>query len=360
MGTKRTHTTLSLYWKCQILGWGTVSLLWLYIALVRDQFALTHALINYVLDVTICIGLTHAYRAMALRANWNQLEIKGLIKRVVPSILVLAVLFMLIMNLKTSAYIYLVNHNNTFIENLSIWNPVLITGLRHMAIWVLAYHAYHFYVKEVNTAKANAQLSVIAKQSQLDNLSAQLNPHFLFNSLNSIKSLIIENPSIARRAIDLLSDLLRSSLYEKEHMTLSIADELALVKDYVELEQLRFEERLHVNFTIDPNLEKYKIPPLSIQLLVENAIKHGVDKQLEGGTIHIVIQERGGYVAITVKNPGTISVGGPKGLGLKNLKDRLLLQYDGRAKFTIEPTTEHEVVATLMIPTEKAWEPIQH
>ena len=342
------------------MGWGTVSLLWLYIALVRDQFEITHALINYVLDVSICIGLTHAYRAIALKANWNQLEIKGLIRKVIPSILILSVLFMLIMNLKTSAYIYLVLDRDTFMENLSVWNPVLITGLRHMAIWVLAYHAYHFYVKEVNTAKANAQLSVIAKQSQLDNLSAQLNPHFLFNSLNSIKSLIIENPSIARRAIDLLSDLLRSSLYEKEHMTISIAEELALVKDYVELEQLRFEERLHVEFDIYQTLEKFKIPPLSIQLLVENAIKHGVDKQLDGGTVHISLKEQDGFVKIIVKNPGTFSNDGQGGLGLKNLKERLLLQYDGKAKLAIDSTTEQEVVATLLIPTEKAWEPIQH
>ena len=356
METKRTNTStrLSLYWKCQFVGWGTVSLLWLYIALVRDHFTVTYAFTNYVLDVSICIGLTHAYRAIALKANWNRLQIKELIKKVVPSILVLSVLFMLIMNVKTSAYIYLIDDTNTFLENLSVWNPVLITGLRHMAIWVLAYHAYHFYVREVNTAKANAQLSVIAKQTQLDNLSAQLNPHFLFNSLNSIKALVIENPKSARRAIDLLSDLLRSSLYEKEHVTISIAEELALVKDYVELEQLRFEERLHVEFNVDQKLERIKIPPLSIQLLVENAIKHGVDKQLEGGTVNISIKEKDGFVEITIKNPGTLSVQERKGLGLKNLKERLLLQYDGKAKFKIDSTTEDEVVATLLVPIEKA------
>ncbi|MBO0329503.1 sensor histidine kinase [[Muricauda] lutisoli] len=353
MPNKKTNTGLSLYWKCQFIGWGVVSLLWLYIALVRDQFTITQALINYILDVAICIGLTHAYRSIALKADWNQLGIKGLIKKVVPSILVLAVLFMLIMNLKTSAYIYLVSDTDTFLENLSVWNPVLITGLRHMAIWVLAYHAYHFYMREVNTAKANAQLSVVAKQSQLDNLSAQLNPHFLFNSLNSIKSLVIESPKSARRAIDLLSDLLRSSLYEKEHVSISIAEELSLVKDYVELEQLRFEERLYVNFDIDQNLENFKIPPLSIQLLVENAIKHGVDKQLEGGTVDIVIKKQDDFVEITIKNPGTLSNNGQKGLGLKNLKERLLLQYESMANFSIESPMANSVVATLKIPIEK-------
>tara|TARA_R110002012_G_scaffold42418_10_gene115530 strand:- start:23272 stop:24345 length:1074 start_codon:yes stop_codon:yes gene_type:complete len=352
MPNKTTNTRLSLYWKCQFIGWGIVSLLWLYIALVRDQFTIAQALINYILDVTICIGLTHTYRLVALRSNWNHLGIKKLIRKVVPSILILAVLFMLIMNLKTSVYIYLINDANTFSINLLVWNPVLITGLRHMSIWVLAYHAYHFYIKEVHTAKTNAQLSVVAKQSQLDNLAAQLNPHFLFNSLNSIKALVFENPKSARRAIDLLSDLLRSSLYEKEHTTISIAEEMALVKDYVELEKLRFEERLNITFDIDHTLENFKIPPLSIQLLVENAIKHGIDKQLEGGTVDISVQKKNGHVVISVKNPGNLSKGKHKGVGLKNLKERLLLQYEGRAEFKVETPSENKVVATLMIPIE--------
>ncbi len=260
---------------------------------------------------------------------------------------------MLIMNLKTSGYIYLVNDANTFLDNLSVWNPVLITGLRHMSIWVLAYHAFHFYMREVNTAKVNAQLSVIAKQSQLDNLSAQLNPHFLFNSLNSIKALILENPKSARRAIDLLSDLLRSSLYEKEQLTITIAEEMALVKDYVELEKLRFEERLTIKLNIDHTLENVKIPPLSVQLLVENAIKHGVDKQLQGGTVDITVQKQDNYVEVRVKNPGVFSDGEHTGVGLKNLVERLLLQYDGRAKIEVETPSDNLVQATLTIPIEK-------
>ncbi|NDV16962.1 sensor histidine kinase [Muricauda sp. TY007] len=354
MVTKNTHIGLSLYWKCQIIGWGLVSLLWLYIALVRDQFTILQALVNYVLDITICVGLTHGYRSIALKSGWNLLGIKKLLQRILPAIVMLSVLFMLIMNLKMSFFIYWRQGVNTVLEDLSVWNPVLITGLRHMAIWVLAYHAYHFYIREVNTTKANAQLSLIAKQSQLDNLSAQLNPHFLFNSLNSIKALVIENPKSARRAIDLLSDLLRSSLYEKEHLTITIAEELALVKDYIELEKLRFEERLHTDLKIDPSLENIKIPPLSIQLLVENAIKHGVDKQLEGGTVQISIQKKNNHVVITVKNPGVFQEENHKGVGLKNLKERLFLQYEGRAIFKVVSPAENMVAARLLIPIENA------
>ncbi|WP_211372105.1 sensor histidine kinase [Flagellimonas olearia] len=343
----------SLYWKCQIIGWGTVSLLWLYIALVRDRFGITDALTNYVLDIAICIGLTHTYRIFSLKQGWDQLVIQELIKRVVPSILILSVLFMLLMNVKMSLYIYAYSGRNTFSENLLLWNPVLITGARHMSIWVLAYHGYKFYAREIDTAKKNAQLSVMAKQTQLDNLSAQLNPHFLFNSLNSIKALTLENPKVARRAIDLLSDLLRSSLYGKEHTTITIAEELALVKDYVELEQLRFEERLRIKMEVDDASKDFTIPPLSIQLLVENAIKHGIDQQLDGGTVEISVRTDGNHIIITVKNPGIFSKKEHTGLGLQNLSERLWLQYGGRSEFKIEAPMEQLIEATLKIPIEK-------
>ena len=179
---QKIYGKLSLYWKLQLISWGIVSLLWLYMASFRDNFKISHALINYFLDVLICIVLTHAYRAVVLKAGWNTLPIKQLIVRAIPSVILLGGLFMQFMNLKWSAYLYWVEGSNHFVENMLVWNPVLITGFRHMSIWILAYHSYHFYRKEVSTARTNAQLSVIAKQVQLDNLSAQLNPHFLFNS----------------------------------------------------------------------------------------------------------------------------------------------------------------------------------
>ena len=344
---------LSLYWKCQIVGWSIVSLFWLYIALVRDNFTLMEAGINYVLDITICIALTHIYRIIALRFGWNHLKIKPLIIRVVPSITLLSFLFMQVMNLKTSGYVYLIYRNNIFIENLFAWNPVLITGVRHMSIWVLAYHLYHFYKKEVETTKVNAQLSIIAKQAQLDNLSAQLNPHFLFNSLNSIKALVIENPKIARRAIDLLSDLLRSSLSERKLTTATIGEELDLVKDFIELEKLRFESRLKVEFDVDKNLYEHNIPFFSIQLLLENAIKHGIGKKMEGGIITISIQKRSHYIKIQVRNPGLLINENGGGVGLKNLKHRLLLSYGEDAELSIVQLSKKEVGVTLLIPINK-------
>lgn len=350
--TNNSVIAISLYWKCQLIGWGIVSIYWAYTVYTRDNYGVFFTFLNYALDVSIGIFLTQRYRLFALKNNWSRLPIKKLLKRVIPSILFLAVVYVLISNLKWYAFwSTILNPNVSFKEAILYWDPILLTGLRLMSIWILAYHLYHYYQNEVVTAKENAQLSIIAKQAQLDNLSAQLNPHFLFNSLNSIKSLVIENPDTARRAIDLLSDLLRSSLYEKDKDLIPIKDELALVKDYIELEKLRFEERLTIDITIDKILENFKIPTLSIQLLVENAIKHGIDKIIEGGLVTVKITIKNNHVCIQVQNPGKLSLNKSlKGLGLRNLKERLKLQYKNHAFFSLLELDKDIVEATIILP----------
>ena len=346
-----TNAKISLYWKCQLLGWSTVSIYWAYTVYTRDNYSAFYTFLNYVLDISIGIFLTHFYRRFALNKKWNELSLKRLLYRVVPSIILLAILYVLINNVKWHLYwTAIAGEERDLWQTLIYWDPILLTGLRLMSIWILAYHLYHYYQREVATAKENAELSILTKQIQLDNLSAQLNPHFLFNSLNSIKSLIEENPSKARRAIDLLSDLLRSSLYEKDEDLISIMEELALVNDYIELEKLRFEERLSLNITLDKSLEQVKIPTLSIQLLVENAIKHGIDKSIKGGIVKLVIVKSEDQITISVQNPGKITSNNSKGLGLKNLKERLAIQYKRAASFHLTELDGSIMEAKIILP----------
>lgn len=347
--SQKTKST-SLYWTCQLLGWGIVSMYWAYTVYTRDNYSVLYTFVNYILDIGIGISLTHFYRWLAIKFRWSELVIKKLLLRVIPMISILSLLYAFLCNVKWYVYwTWVAGVYKDLWNALLYWDPVFITGLRLMSIWILAYHLYHYYRKEIQTAKENAQLSVIAKQIQLDNLSAQLNPHFLFNSLNSIKSLVIENPNKARRAIDLLSDLLRSSLYEKDKDVISIEEELALVKDYIEIEKLRFEERLAIDIHVDPVLKPYKIPALTIQLLVENAIKHGIDKIIDGGLIKLIISKNKDQVSIQVQNPGKLSTVNSKGVGLKNLRERLHIQYKGKASFNIGMYDENTVSANLLI-----------
>lgn len=349
--TNNSNNAISLYWLCQLTGWGIVSLYWAYTVYTRDNYGVLYTFLNYVLDASIGIFLTHMYRKLALKAGWKQVSIKKLLVRTVPTIFLLAVLYVLINNLKWHFFwTALIGEEKDLLESLTFWDPIFITGVRLMSIWILAYHLYHYYQKEVVTAKENAKLSLIAKQAQLDNLSAQLNPHFLFNSLNSIKSLVVESPDTARRAIDLLSDLLRSSLYDKDKDLISIKEELSLVKDYIELEKMRFEERLQLDISVDKTLSKFKIPTLSIQLLVENAIKHGIDLIVKGGVINLTIKKQQDFVDISVVNPGKIKHKKTNGLGIINLQKRLEIQYKNKATFSLIELNANEVEAKITIP----------
>lgn len=346
---------VSLYWKCQFLGWGIVSVYWAYRVITSLDYGFGFNLLNYVLDITIGIGLTHLYRYFALRLGWHTLQLSPLFKRIIPAIILLSGAFMLLNNLKWYYFLVLIlDEDRALLQTLLTWDPILITGLRTMSIWVLAYHLYHYHQNRLETAKQNAELLVIAKQAQLDNLATQLNPHFLFNSLNSIKSLIIENPKIARRAVDLLSDILRTSLYEKDAAFITIKEELKLVEDYVDLEKIRFEERLNVSIVMDSELENYLILPLSIQLLVENGIKHGIDKRINGGNINLSITKTTHYIEVIVQNPGKIASNNAEaGIGVKNLTKRLQLHYHEEASFELQNTDNDHVRASLIIPIRK-------
>lgn len=285
--------------------------------------------------------------------NWHKLPLKKLVPRIIPVIFLLGISFLILIAIK----LYIVQLYAVKDFSPGFWEffrsarlTLFVTGIRLMSIWVLAYHLYHYAQREINTAKENARLSVVAKEAQLSNLSAQLNPHFFFNSLNNIKSLVIENPELARRAIDLLSDLLRNSLYSKDDKLITVKEEVSLVKDYLELEKMRFEERLQMNIMADEKLSGLLIPPLSMQALVENAVKHGIDKRKDGGLIEIKVERDGQFLKITVQNPGKLYAGEQPGLGLKNLRERLLLQFNGKAIFDMAELPGEKILATILIP----------
>jgi len=348
----KNKPTLSLYWKCQLIGWSVAALYWGYVGFTGTRFNLWLGILQFVSDVLVYILLTHLYRNFALRHHWQNLNLGDLLKRIIPAVIILGIAYTLITIVKV--YLFWVwalpGQSISFTGFVEFyWASIFMAGIRLMSIWLLAYHMYHYAQREINITKENARLSIIAKDAQLNNLSAQLNPHFLFNSLNNIKALVIENPDSARRAIDLLSDLLRTSLYRND-MLITLKDELALVNDYLELEKMRFEERLQVSIETDTGLLTALILPLSIQSLVENAIKHGIAKQNNGGLIAINIAQAGGLIKITVSNPGKLDIKKKTaGLGLKNLEERLKLQYNGNARFDLEQQGEI-VLATLLIP----------
>lgn len=350
----KKKTAISLYWKCQLIGWSLASLYWGYIGFSGDGFNLYLGLVLFISDVVFYILLTHLYRNFAIYSHWQNLDLNNLLKRLIPTILVMGVAYTIVTALKV--YFFRVWFNPHFTLPFELffrqnWSVLLVAGVRLMSIWLLAYHLYHYAQREINIAKENARLELITRDAQLNNLSAQLNPHFLFNSLNNVKALIIDNPKSARRAIDLLSDLLRNSLYSEVNQLIALRDELALVNDYLELEKLRFEERLQFRIENNNVQDDILAPRFCIQTLVENAIKHGIARQKNGGLISIKIEKQTNIICITVQNPGKLIANEQhNGLGLKNLEERLQLHFKDNTKFEIINTDEGTVLSTLIIP----------
>lgn len=349
---KNTH--ISLYWKCQLIGWSVAALYWSFQGWYNDGFRLDLAVIQFVLDVAMYILITHLYRNFAKRNHWQDFPLEKLLWRMLIAIPVMGIFYALV----TIGKLYLVQlwfmgEAQTFVDffnlNLNVVS-ILVAGIRLMAIWLLSYHLYHYAKREIRLSVENARLELSFKQSQLDNLSAQLNPHFLFNALNTIKSLVYTHPDAAGRAVDLLSELLRSGLYKGSSMLIRLNEEIALVRDYLELESLRMEERLKYELDIDISLSELMVPRLCIQTLVENAVKHGVALEKYGGRIDLIIGEQDGFLIIRVLNPGTLEENKIiEGIGLRNLKERLDYGYQQLATFRLSET-QQKVCAEIKIP----------
>ena len=178
-------------------------------------------------------------------------------------------------------------------------------------------------------------LRVLAREAELKTLRAQLNPHFLFNSLNSISALTTLDPKGARRMCVQLADFLRKSLRLGERATVSLAEELDLLRTYLAIEEIRFGARLQVRWTVDPRAEPAAVPALLLQPLGENAIKHGLAQLPEGGTLEIAVTLADGRVEIRLANAADPEAGPAAGLGmgLRQVEQRLRGRYGAAAGF---------------------------
>jgi len=196
------------------------------------------------------------------------------------------------------------------------------------------------------------RISSERKEAELRNIRTTLNPHFLFNSLNTIKSLIIEDSTKARLALVGLSDLLRSSLRMTRSEFVPLREELSIIRSYLELQKIRHEERLDWRIEAEPSCEGIPVPPMLLHQLVENAIKHGVEGSQERSSILIRTTSRGESILMTVENTGVLPEHYNEGIGLQSIREELDVIYGNRASFSLLSTKEGHVVAEMILPKE--------
>ena len=218
----------------------------------------------------------------------------------------------------------------------------------------IAFHYLMLALERSREAERATQAhQALAREAELKALRAQINPHFLFNSLNSISALTSLDPGRARTMCVQLSDFLRLTLGLGERASVSLAEEVGLLRTYLDIEQVRFGKRLQVAWEVDESLATLDLPPLLLQPLVENAIKHGLAQVAEGGTLRIGARRDGSRILLVVENPRDPEVGPSPGLGLglKAVRERLLGRFGEGARLEVEALPERHRV-TLFIPSE--------
>ncbi len=360
---RRRWLGTELYWLFQATGWGAVFVI---------------GMVPVIFDPVLSTGLVQAQLAFQLAYCLSGLTLSHLLRVVVvnhlrtaeswlrfaffliPWVISLGIL------LSTSGVavtLLLYSHYpqiaNPYVPRISFAEVAarLTIDLPLMGIWVGFYLGIRAYRQTRLDSLERAQLKAALQESELRTLKAQMDPHFLFNSLNSLRALISESDFRAREAVTRLADLLRSTLEVSRLSEVSLEEEWETTKNYLYIEQLRRGARLGWKVQFAPDILKCRLPPLILQGLVENALKHGLDLTESGGEISIDGRILSDVLELIVTNPGRIDLGkSGTGMGLENARSRLSLVFGPGASLNLSHGGEGKVVAEVRIPQRRTKE----
>lgn len=336
---------INWYWTFQLAGWGAL-------ALFNSVYGGSSQL--RIVVAIACWGslggllLSHLWHGVLQRRGWAANGLRW--TRIVPSLIVLAA----IQTASVTAAFH-VMYPPDVLRGLA-WLPgALLFWFGVFLTWTVFYFTALSLRRAAHLEAETLRLQLHGREAELRALQAQVNPHFFFNSLNSVRALIFEDRDAAAHMIDQLAGLMRHALQSGQHATVPLAAELDAVRAYLAIEQIRFEERLRVSFAIAisaPALEHVRVPPMAVQTLVENAVKYGVEASADGGDIRIAAQRGAGVdmLQIEVANTGELrGASGSTGIGLRNARQRLQLACGERASLALRQQAGW-VYATIDLP----------
>lgn len=325
---------LNSFWKLQIGGW-LIYLVVIYITFLSIaaegsflrllQIKTVRAIIGFVLT---CI-LWQFYRKIVSRLSLG---------KIVAIVLLSSVIFAGLWTALESFYGFLTNPNYNFYAIL----PRMPRIALDYAVTVMAWSAIYFgikYWREWQNERENAlQAKILAEKAQIEMLRYQLNPHFLFNALNSIRASVDEDKRRAKQMITQLSEFLRHSLLSGEKREIPLRDEIEAVKNYLAIEKIRFEEKLEIEFDVEESAEDFLVPYFLLNPLVENAVKHGLQTSPKPLKIKISARLDRKTLLLEVANSGNLSEkfdsNGTK-IGLKNVRERLEKLFPNKSSFAL-------------------------
>lgn len=340
-----------LYWIFQALGWGAFFILQTAIASYFVKEISWLIFIRFFNFTLVGFLLTHFYRQYVKRKKWLSFTLSRLALRVVFAAFIMAVIWIIIV-LPINSFYFNMEEDQDLNPFFLLVLTMNLTSV--MLSWSLIYFIFQLFVNFKQSEIEKWRLEAAVKDAELIALKSQVNPHFIFNSLNNIRSLVIENPEKARDMITHLSGLLRYSIQFNNKEKVTLENELEIVQNYLNLESIQFEDRLEYKLEIKPETMDMMIPPMAIQLLVENAIKHGISTLPGGGMVHIRSSLENDTLQVEVINTGQLKEGiNGTGIGLKNASERLKLLFGKLSDLSIRNLDEHTVMASFSIPLTK-------
>ncbi len=340
------------YWLCQIGGWGAFILLYtfFYFTLGIKEKEQPYFFTQLFMEALQGLLITHIMRLVVKETRLLEKKLNNQIFVLIALTFVFAVAYSCV-NIITEKLLQI---ESPKMVQYTLSNKIIRTTfgfILFLTIWNLIYFTYHYIGRSRREQVDKIRLEALVKELELKTIKAHINPHFIFNALNSIRALVDENPTRARTAITELSNILRSSMKSDKAETVSLEKELSIVKDYLALEQIRFEERLQVEMDIDDDTLYQQVPPMMLQTLVENAIKHGIGKTVAGGHISIISDFKDNHHELIIRNTGHLNGNlGDEGFGIGSTKNRLKLLYGGKAAFEIRDLNDNEVEAKVTLP----------
>ena len=353
-----------LYVICQLGSWSVFFA-------IQLMYVLTYVTSTHLTRLDLVCGtariilegllITHFARSFITRWGWKELGWRALWPRMMIAGAVMALAWCVVgffVDLVVLGYPW--NRPYTILQGfLIVWTQSTVS----MIGWLCVYFFYHVLARLQRLQVEQLRLAASVKEAELRALKSQVNPHFLFNSLNSLRALIDEDAPRAREAVTRLANMLRYSLQSGQLETVPFEDELRIVEDYLALEQIRHENRLRVHWDIAADVRRLNVPPMLLQTLVENAVKYGISARREGGELGITAHIEGAALNIRVTNPGDLSesasgaaarAGSSTGVGLRNASERLRLLFGEHATLTLLSEPAGCVTADVLIPLNPA------
>jgi len=345
------HGDSKKYWLFQLVFWGGY---WLLNLIFVTAWGYSSNLMN---SIFFCLSFLMFAFSHLLRFSYKRFFYQKPIYYISLQLLWLLPIASMIIQFILFGVIYLVIQTNpSWSQGLQTTSPGSFIGYSintciMLILWCLVYLFRSEWLKRRQTEQDYWQNQIKLRDIELQFLRSQINSHFLFNALNNIRSLILEDAQAARQGLNDLATLLRGLMHSDAKVTVSLREEIEWVKGYLALEALQFEQRLTYEIIIDPTLVETQLPPLLLQTLVENAIKHGIARRRLGGNIRIsasVISPT--HWSLQVENPNAElpAQNESNGIGLKNARDRLAAAFGEKARLEIQFT--QTVIATAEMP----------